>query len=501
MKLFYVLLALTPLLTQCKSGSESYTAPETYTYESTPYEIPKAKTNLEKALFYCSSDGECPNNVGLIEVKKSTSLGQCTGFLIADDIVATNKHCIPKHIQYPGASCGNNISIRFLAPNQDKQTFKCQSIISVNEEDKVRAVGFDYAFFKIASTNIIPFQISKDSVNNNSTIKTFKVTPTGGGKIGGRLETSICKSNTQNILNIGSPSKWSRVGLALGCETTQGNSGSPIVNERNEVIGILQAYAGEKYRKRLVDSFKEFKLTVPKKIPHHGLYSNMSCIPDPVTNTYNKEQCDFWRDKTIFNCLSSQNKETNESITETITSWGEQLPDIFLYHLITNKRTGMYSAEPFCTKTVNQVDNYDNFVTLDGVFGFRKEKVSVSFDQAIKIGAQFSVNHNYVLDEALEITEEFKGNYTFEVIKNGNTWKGFKKLNSQNILITKSKLDQIKIPFEIPDCTDEDITTAEESPEMHQFAQVGGKLILLSEYKEDAKPKTKKRETLQCWDE
>ena len=308
------------------------------------------------------------------------------------------------------------------------------------------------------------------------------MTPLGAGQLGGKLEISTCKTDSLNMLNMTSPSRWSTLGLAMGCKTVQGNSGSPVLNDKNEVVGILQAYTTDGFRQILKKAFSQFNLVVPDNIPNHGLFSNMSCIKDPVTKTYNEEQCKFWKDKHIMSCLKSDNEQNTESLNQINEAWINQLPEVFVYNFIHDIKTSMNTANPICLKTRDQLNNYDEYVKLKGLIGLRKEKLSISFDQVMKVGVQFNIDDNFSLSESLNLTTEFSGNYTVNLTKEGDRWVGHHHINSQNALLSNSGINDIKFPMDIPDCTDENITSYETSPEQHKFVLVDGNQILESEF-------------------
>ena len=195
------------------------------------------ESKLKKANFYCESPSDCPDNVGIIYANTNgrpynPDISQCTGFLISENIVATNSHCIPQRLKSKGSLCGGQIAIRFIG-HEEKDVYNCKRIIDFSNIAPFRP---DYAFFEIEPTKTTPLTIHKGGLSNNEAIKVFQVTPLND-ESGGVLQSKECKVALSTVLNIKGLSSWSKTSLALGCKTVQGNSGRvAFINRVTEMI-------------------------------------------------------------------------------------------------------------------------------------------------------------------------------------------------------------------------------------------------------------------------
>lgn len=108
--------------------------------------------------------------MGLIAVNGSgdvlrPQLGQCSGFLIAEDIVATNSHCVPKLLKENEKSCDQFLAVKFIGFHGDglPNIYSCEELLKFSSLD---ALGPDYAFFRIAPTGINPLPISQAGIDD-----------------------------------------------------------------------------------------------------------------------------------------------------------------------------------------------------------------------------------------------------------------------------------------------------------------------------------------------
>jgi hypothetical protein len=103
-----------------------------------------------EAQVHCSDPSQCSPSVALLVNTTPTSANQCTAFLIASDIAATNAHCIPDDLKSNGASCKGRIALAFPALGQyaDVRT-GCNEVISVSQNDPKSGTKQDYAFIRL----------------------------------------------------------------------------------------------------------------------------------------------------------------------------------------------------------------------------------------------------------------------------------------------------------------------------------------------------------------
>lgn len=290
---------------------------------------------LKSATLMCYSS-ECESNkqdfesiglVGMVVENKprdwDAKLGQCTGFLFgSQEIVALNSHCISDSMWANKSNCGEYLGIKFPAvPGKEAEIRMCEEIIfrSDLKEDAANMIKQDYAFFRIKPIDRKPLPMASAPVKNNEAISVRKVNPPSSYKrLEGYLDYARCESQMNSLLSLkdvsdflssGYSSEWSKVGLGVrkagsyqSCKIIQGNSGSPVLNSRSEVIGFAQSYATSEYLKLLKgDSLKkelkkiygvDVNLSLPYELNDHFHFTQVQCVKNPQQISAHNDLCD-----------------------------------------------------------------------------------------------------------------------------------------------------------------------------------------------------------------
>lgn len=459
---------------------------------SPPYYMAEDYAGLEKELqnaeFYCASTEDCPQGVGLIFSKIDGSdykprLAQCTGFLIAEDIIATNSHCIPNRLKTSNSTCDGQIAIRFIDPSTAKNTFGCKEILDYSP---LGTFDPDYAFFRIEKTGKEPFVIHKNGLKDNEPIRVVKVTPLSQS-VGGRLEVENCKVGLGTLLNLKSTNSWSRTGTGLGCQAIGGNSGSPVLNNDGRVVGILQSKMLDRYNRFIEESFRQFQIKAPSRMLPHMLFTSLSCVSDPVNKFHDEQRCSHGDGLSITDCIAFENEKTTANSERLYSGWKEQLPSIFIYEYETDVKSLTTRAQPICVKPKEKYADYERYVFLEGLIGFRKETMSLIYPYAITVGGKFNIDDEYRLEPELDFVEKSRSNYSIDLVKKEGKWTGTTNLTDSEWPITL-KLTKIKIPIHLTECTDQQIS----ADEISKFKLPNGDVITEKEYERRQKSKEKK---------
>ena len=192
---------------------------------------------------HCGDFGGCSESIGLVSVANATSAFVCTGFLIADDIVATNSHCIPPDLK-AGNSCRNRIWMSF-APSEHTEKYEnqaeCANIIyssALSQEIGAK----DFAFFKLATHTGRPkLTISRRGFEDGQFVRVTKIDPDlTRERFRGNIYTTKCKTIFGSTFT-NTADRYSSTMTFADCPIIPGNSGSPILDENGAVLGIVQA--------------------------------------------------------------------------------------------------------------------------------------------------------------------------------------------------------------------------------------------------------------------
>lgn len=149
----------------------------------------------------------------------------CTGFLIDDDTLVTNEHCVADAETCATTKIIFGYSYDRLGQMPGKEQFDCQSVDFVNEE-------FDMAILKIFGSPGRKWghvQIASRDVVDNERLFVLQH-PAGEPKQISEVECSVFRAQA--------PGRGDDSDFAHTCDTLGGSSGSPVFNVLGEVVGL-----------------------------------------------------------------------------------------------------------------------------------------------------------------------------------------------------------------------------------------------------------------------
>lgn len=231
----------------------------------------------EKSPFKCV-DKNCPENIARLSVKNESQNYSCTAFLVSPHLVMTNSHCIGED---PITFCQS--ALLEFPPNKyhPYETRTCRevkfsdySIVPIDRREN------DYAFFEINQPllrSVFPMNQSS-GIQDEKKYTTWVVDSLSDHKAEIKKYECLAVQNTF-ILPDFSQDFFPRVSL-IHCPTKPGNSGSPLLNDQNELVGVI--YGGTV--KSLSDQSKIMKGRLV------SVAYNLSCI-DYADLNLTREKC------------------------------------------------------------------------------------------------------------------------------------------------------------------------------------------------------------------
>ena len=322
----------------------------------------------EASKVYCEHPEDCPPAINQLQYKNK----RCTAFLVARDLIATNRHCLPEHMNKEREACDG---INFVFPkskNHDPEVLKCKSIEFLSEPLVPNSVNVDLAILRSqTSTNREPLTFSQDGFQNEKQYTIYKVDPNlenGGGVV----VKSNCDAIQNSIVNPYFTSDKSPIVNFIPCQVIPGNSGSPILSSGNEVRGIIHSSSDGK----LAELFENERRKIDTKI-YSAFGTSFACVHLDLFSypRYNHEAC-----KVKINTESTRQlgKQKNDDLSEQINNQVRTEFDKFSEKLKTLKNEKMYLLQWRFGPYDRQLERQNHFVYAPICYNeeaFKKEPV------------------------------------------------------------------------------------------------------------------------------
>jgi len=243
------------------------------------------------------SSQSCPEGLAKLVVTDNSGEWKCTGFLVSDKILVTNRHCLPDSLVSAEAQdCSKSIRFFFAATrNMGSETLECNKVLSFSSPpNSTNVATLDYAFLELAKpSKRKAFTISHAGVRSGEKITFWRI----DGLVESTIQKDECDTVYQSLLFPFTNASHSPVATFEHCAAEHGHSGSPLLNTKGEVVAILEGMNNEKNVRFFEEKFGA------KKIKNIIKASNFSCISGPQETRQLPSTC-------------SENKAENEFLIE-----------------------------------------------------------------------------------------------------------------------------------------------------------------------------------------
>ena len=268
----------------------------------------KALDIIQKTDFRCetNSSKNCPDNIGLVISIFNDAHGRCTGFLISSKRVVTNSHCIPDEVKKDPSLCSSKIAYSYYSNNK-RYNLGCKKLIdfSNNKSSDYKAETNDYASFEIEDTKIQAFETSKDIITDNQLITSISIVKNQKKQL--KFEKKICKSILYYDYFDEPNTSYAKY-FRSSCKIKGGESGSPVLNHKNELIGInTSSYLNVNKNLKKNDIHIQTRLNTDllDNDTEISLHHNVKCINTDWNKNYDDKLCNKF-EKYVLYC---NNKE------------------------------------------------------------------------------------------------------------------------------------------------------------------------------------------------
>ena len=200
---------------------------------------------LDESDVYCAVPGkECPNNVAKLTMRwvedGEYRIGFCSATLIAEDLMITNRHCIPPGFHRNGADCEGAIMAKFpKTKTGPAEKVKCLEVVQVFEEEADQP---DMAVIRVQKPigRRDAVAIRKNRIRHGETLTAYTMDP--GSRLMGAIRKKTCKVSQDDVFYY-KQNRFAGNMIITGenCNVIGGNSGSSIRNSRGEIVGLIHS--------------------------------------------------------------------------------------------------------------------------------------------------------------------------------------------------------------------------------------------------------------------
>jgi len=327
--------------------------------------------NSKGALFpgasiFCEGGGCEVPSVGMLAAHHVDGTDTvCTVFL-ANGKVFTNDHCVPEEF-HQGSDCSRSMEVYFAKPNGNggvtSLRSRCQTLEyrSGDRNNSVLTPTYDYAVFTTQEKIDLPqLDFDQSGVKDREILSIYKMDIVDRYNVTGSIVKDQCEVSlgTSFAPNWNSASNLNFFMVPLdqtsnSCHLIHGNSGSPLLNAQDRVIGILQKGTDE------TPSLGNLFLSIftgrrVEELPKFGIGGNFacsnlsgqnqplgqSCLAEAKTPTVKSSNTDAWLD---VNALADE--------------YGQQYFPFFKWGMRARTKTSFFGTErvvgypvPLCIK-------------------------------------------------------------------------------------------------------------------------------------------------------
>ena len=235
---------------------------------------------IETSEVHCL-ESECPDYINKLafwyygEEEDTYYLGFCSGTLIEEEYVLTNRHCIPEELQKNGANCNRQILIQY--PSSDKleaENVDCKEVVKVYPDEE----GYpDMALLKIekSSHQRKSTEMKMNDLHANQKIHSYSMDPSTYDSKIGYIRKKECEVSMDNLQTMKMNSDGDNfIVHGSQCQVISGNSGSSMFNSKGEIVALLHSRIDEDSLEEYLD---ERSITYDNFLPM-GVIVNISCL-------------------------------------------------------------------------------------------------------------------------------------------------------------------------------------------------------------------------------
>ena len=243
---------------------------------------------LEKQEVSCAPGRSCPPYISKVVAVDGNNLKHCTGFLTDNETIVTSSSCLPNYLRVKGQDCSDDVFFYFEEGGKTSSV-GCSEVLEVSQLDTR-----DYFLWR----HDVIFLKLKNPVKRRSLI----IDRTGLADMSKYIIWSVdqvndfqseirkseeCEAVHNTYFNPLVVNESSPLVTVAGCQLNKGNSGSPLIDYRGKLRGVVSSAVDPVFMERVSS------LNILEKPLKNIIYvSNFACAPSIYdTDVLNEMEC------------------------------------------------------------------------------------------------------------------------------------------------------------------------------------------------------------------
>ena len=325
-------------------------------------------------------------------------LNICTWALIDSKHALTNSHCLSdKLIKDPSQNCSETISGVFSDGSGNKEERNCKRVIKASKyTDNLKFKSQDYAVIELSKpiTTVKPFNFKRDGVSEGEELILHAMDhrQSASKSIQSSYNPKSCTVYSSDTLGTVNSTGSSPLPVFENCEVIKGNSGSPLTNNQNNLVGVISLGINEKIISKAFDKLER----------DAGVMTNLKCLPFGI----NKYDNDIEENCSTENGTNSNDriaKEYKDYVAKKEEEINKALPQFieFKLEVVNIGDQLIIYPEPKCIKRRQDWLNSD-INKIQG--GFFSDSIEDSFNSyKIQSSVEMDSKGNIILNSRMNI--------------------------------------------------------------------------------------------------
>jgi hypothetical protein len=249
--------------------------------------LERAQGLARQAEVSCVDGSSCPEGVAMVVTASATGVEQCTGFLVASDLLMTSPDCLPADLRADGKDCGGRITAVFPADPRDSRAGNDPRRGRPAFTAECARVGYSagdaHAFLNFATpVPRRPLEINSDGLPEGLQVRVAAVIPASPKKPIGEIQVQNCQVAQNSAVLPEFRSDANPIGVLGstnegGCSAGITHRGAAVLDEHGAVRAVVKSpFLGVS---QIEASYSA--LLNQRQLGEFSLVTNLACTPLP----------------------------------------------------------------------------------------------------------------------------------------------------------------------------------------------------------------------------